>query len=103
MIIFNTTLHVDDSVHDECLEYLKTIYIPQSLKDNLIDSPALFKIESVHEEGGISYALQFRAQDMDILDQWVAAVGGALQHDMGQKFGNKVSGFATILEEIPLS
>lgn len=102
MLIFNTTFHLDDSIHNECVSYLKEIYIPRSLVDGLLEQPSLARIESRHEEGGVSYALQFKTKDMDALNKWAAKVGSLIQKGLTDKFGNKVSGFSTLMEEIPL-
>lgn len=102
MLIFNTTFHVDDSIHDECLSYLKEVYIPQSLAGDLLEQPSLARIENRHGEGGLSYALQFKTKDRDTLNEWAARVGESVQRQLTDKFGNKISGFSTLLEEIPL-
>jgi len=102
MLIFNTTLHLDDSIHDECLEYLKTIYIPQALSGNTLEQPLLARIDRQHEEGGVSYALHLKAQNIDVLNRWAEKTGEKLQKELFDKFGNKVSGFITLMEEIPL-
>lgn len=103
MLIFNTTLHLEDSVHDECLEFLKKVYIPRSLEGSFLEQPSLARIEKLHEESGVSYALQFKTSDIDTLNQWADEVGEFLQQQLTELFGNKVTGFATLLEEIPLS
>ncbi|MDU1903287.1 MAG: DUF4286 family protein [Dysgonomonas sp.] len=102
MLIFNTTLHIEDSIHNECLEYLIQVYIPQSLSGNLLEQPSLARIERQHEESGISYAMQFKTHDIDSLNKWADEIGEYLQQQLVEKFGNKVTGFATLLEEIPL-
>ena len=102
MLIFNTTFHLDDSILDECLAYLKEKFIPQALTGNLLEQPCLARIERQHEEHGVSYALQFKAKDMDTLDKWAREIGEPLQEDLYNKFGNKISGFVTLMEEIPL-
>lgn len=103
MIIFNTTLHIDDSIHDECIEYLRNIYIPKALSSNLIISPSLSRIEKQYEDSGVSYALQFKADDKEILNKWAEITGEILQQELVDKYGQKVTGFVTLLEEIPLN
>lgn len=103
MLIFNTTLHIEDAVHDECLVFLKTFYIPQALESGLLSQPALAKIERQHEESGVSYAMQFKTKDIDVLNRWAGETGERLSAELGRKFGTKVSGFVTLLEEVPLA
>jgi hypothetical protein len=102
MLIFNTTLHLDDSVHEECLLYLKESYIPRSLSNGLLQEPSLMRIQSLHSDSGISYALQFKVKDKGALNKWIEEAGGKLQQELAAKFGNKVAGFVTLMEEISL-
>lgn len=102
MLIFNTTLHVDDAIQDQFIVYLKTVYIPQALESGLLSQPALAKIDRQHEESGVSYALQFKTQDIDSLNKWAEQTGEPLSLDMNKRFGTRVGGFVTLLDEIPL-
>lgn len=102
MLIFNTTLHLDDSIHNECLIFLKERYIPQAISNKMLEQPTLARIEAQHEKHGVSYAMQFKTQNIDILNNWAATIGEKLSEELNNKFGNKVAGFVTLLEEIPL-
>lgn len=102
MLIFNTTLHLDDSIQNECLDYLKNRYIPLAIESGLLVSPSLARIESQHEESGASYAMQFKVDNLDVLAVWGDETGELLQSEMTNRFGTKVAGFVTFLEEIAL-
>lgn len=102
MLIFNTTFHVADGLEDEFIGFLKAIYVPQALESNLLIQATLAKIDRQHEESGVSYALQFKTEDIDTLNKWVEQTGEKLSEKMGAKFGTKVGGFVTLLEEISL-
>lgn len=102
MLIFNTTLHIEDAIHDEYIAFLKTFYVPQALQSGLLSQASLAKIERQHEESGVSYALQFKTDDIDSLNKWVEETGENLSIEMNKRFGTKVNGFVTLLEEVPL-
>ncbi|PXV62662.1 uncharacterized protein DUF4286 [Dysgonomonas alginatilytica] len=102
MLIFNTTLHIEDTVHDECLIFLKTFYIPKALESGLLSQPSLAKIERQHEESGVSYAMQFKTEDIDILNKWAGETGEGLSAELNKRFGTTVGGFVTLLEEVSL-
>lgn len=102
MIIFNTTYHTEHLVSDECLNFFKNEYIPKALESGLLTSPALSKVHISHGESGITYALQFKVEDLQKLEQWVDETGEGLKADLLRKFGNQVAGFSTLLEEVEL-
>lgn len=102
MIIFNTTFHLEDEIHDECLTYLKKEYIPQAITNSLLHDPRLALIHAQHEESGVSYSLQFRTKNVESLEVWMEGIGQELQKDMNARFGTKACGFITLLEEVEL-
>lgn len=102
MLIFNTTFHVEEGLQDEFIDFLKAIYIPRALDSKLLVQASLAKIDRQHEESGVSYALQFKTDNIDTLNKWAEQTGENLSLEMGEKFGTKVGGFVTLLEEILL-
>lgn len=102
MIIFNTTFHVEDSILDDYIRFMKETYIATASGSGFLHEPRFCLIHSQHEEGGSSYSLQFRVKNVDTLNHWFATEGQALQTELTARFGNKALGFVTILEEIEL-
>ncbi|MDR1883151.1 MAG: DUF4286 family protein [Prevotella sp.] len=102
MIIFNTTFHVEDSVCNDYINYMKDIYIPEAVVDGSLSKPRFARIQAQHEESGNSYSLQFQVENAGALDRWFKTQGPALQKEIAARFGNKVLGFVTLLEEIEL-
>lgn len=102
MIVFNTTYHVDDSVHDEVIKYFKEEFIPKAVETGLLREPHLYLIHAQHEESGQSYSLQFRAKNLETLEKWMLEEGEKLQGALISRFGNKACGFMTFLEEVQI-
>lgn len=102
MLIFNTTFHIDDDIHDACIQYLKSVYVAQALASGFLHSPRLTLIHAQHEEGGTSYSLQLMVKNKEVLDYWHQNIGQGLDEEMKRLFGNKIVGFSTLLEEIEL-
>lgn len=102
MIIFNTTFHADDDIKDAFVEFLKTVYIPQAAASGFLFEPRLLLIHRQHEEGGVSYSLQFAVKNTDTLNHWLTNDGNRLHGVLTNRFGNKAMGFVTVLEDIEL-
>lgn len=102
MLIFNTTFHADDDVHDAFLLFMKKEYIPFSSSGGFLYSPCLSRIHAQHEQKGVSYSLQFKVKNIEALNYWLSNDGETLQQALGSKFGNKVAGFITVMEEVDL-
>ncbi len=97
MIIYNTTFHADHSHKEEFVKFLREIYIPRALEGGMLVDAQLAKVMGSEEEG-VNYALQFKAESLDVLDLWNGRIGKNLTAMIGQKFQHKVAGFSTLLE-----
>lgn len=102
MIIYNTTFHIQKETLVECLEYLKSTYIPKALESGHLTEPALRKILHSEDEEGENYSVQFNTKDMNTLNDWIRKVGAALQQDLVKRYPNQIVGFSTLLEDITL-
>lgn len=102
MLIFNTTFHIEDGVHNECITFLKDVYIPESINGGFLLEPRFAKIHSQHELSGCSYSLQFYVKNIETLNHWLTGGETLLQQKLKASFGEKVLGFVTVMEEVKL-
>ncbi len=103
MIIYNTTFCIERDVLSECIEYLKWSYIPRAASGGFLMSPCLHRIlDDGQDDGAASYSVQFRVKNQETLAWWLDTKGEALQQELVARFGTKVAGFSTLLEEISL-
>ena len=102
MIIYNTTFHVEDEVHDMFLFFIRNKFVPQASDSGLLSEPRLAHIYKQHNDKGRSYSLQFRVKDIETLNKWVVGVEKTIQAELVASFGHKVAGFATLMEEVDL-
>ncbi len=100
MIIYNITFHVDNTILEEYIEFLKKQYIPEALKGEILESPRLCKILADSKDGSSSYSLQFHVENTNLLNDWWKENGNRLNDLMLERFADKVMGFTTLLESI---
>lgn len=101
-MIYNTTFHIERTIWDESLTFLKREYIPQAMADGRLQRPTLSRVMRTDEREGISVALQFHVADEETLSDWFDATGHALSKQLSLRFGNAMMGFSTLLEELDL-
>lgn len=102
MIVYNTTFHIHKEILGECLDYLKTSYIPKAMNSGFLHNPYLRRILSSENEEGESYSIQFHAKNIDTLNYWLQNEGAVLQQGLVKRFKERIVGFTTLLEEIDL-
>ncbi len=103
MIIYNTTYHAGINVEKQFIEWLKTEYIPKAVAGGELSLPQLTCIMSDNRETeGKSFALQFHAPSVDVLEIWYRRTGAALLAEMRKIFNEEVVGFSTLMEKLEL-
>jgi len=100
MIIYNTTFHIENEVLEECLQYLKKSFIPKAAASGFLRSPYLRRVLQTQADEGSSFSVQFHVKNVDTLNYWLEQEGHLLHKELVARFGSKVAGFSTLLEEI---
>lgn len=98
-IIYNVTVNVDNSIHDEWLNWIK-IHIPQVLATGQFIDAKLTKVLIEEDMGGTTYSIQYKAKSRQALDNYYTNYADKLRNDGMQKFADKMVAFRTELEVI---
>jgi len=99
MIIYNVTVNVDESIHEEWLTWIKN-HIPEVLATGRFTEAKLTKVLVEEEKGGITYAIQYRAKSREELNNYYKFDADKLQSEGLKKFSDKSLAFRTELEII---
>lgn len=100
MIVYNTTFHIDHGALDEGVAYLKEVFLPRASASGFLLNPLLRRVLQKEENEGESFSVQFHVKNMDTLNFWLENEGAALHQELVARFGRKIAGFSTLLEEI---
>jgi hypothetical protein len=98
MIIYNVTINVDDSVHDEWLHWMKTEHIPDVMNTGLFTEKRMLKVLDDHGSGGTTYSVQYSCNSMDDYEQYKTHHAPGLQAKTAAKYKDKFVAFRTLLE-----
>jgi len=96
-IIYNVTVNIDDSVHDDWLEWMKTEHIPEVMSTGCFIENKICKI-LVNEEAGTSYSIQYTCVSMDDLQEYQKQHATRLQKKHSEKYKDRFTAFRTLLE-----
>lgn len=100
MYIYNVTIQIEDSVHDQWLKWLKEEHIPDMLATGKFSQARICKLVSAESIGGITYAVQYHTPDMATLEQYYQEDADRLRRESLEKFPDKFVAFRTELEVI---
>ena len=99
MILYNVTVSIDESVHDEWLTWMKEVHIPEVMETGCFTESKICRILA-EEEGGKAYSFQYLAPDMETYEKYQSEFAPALQVDHTKKYGGKFAAFRTLLEVV---
>jgi Domain of unknown function (DUF4286) len=98
MIIYNVTINIDQSVHDQWLNWLKTKHIEDVLATGCFFKAKLIKVLVEEEMGGTTYSIQYFAHNHKLLQDYYNNYANKLRQKGLQLFGDKMLAFRTELE-----
>lgn len=97
MYIYNVTISVDKDVHDEWMQWMQNIHIPDVMRTGCFIDNRMLKVLNVEDEG-ITYSVQYTFLNMSDMEEYKTKHGPRLQKDALDKFKDKFVAFRTLLE-----
>lgn len=99
MIVYNVTVNIDDSVHEEWLDWMKNKHIPDVVSTGCFTQGRIYRI-MVQEQQGVSYSIQYTAVSMEEIQRYMKNFAPDLQREHTAKYKDKFTAFRTLLEEV---
>ena len=99
MILYNVTINVDLEVHDEWLEWMKEVHIPDVMATGLFEESKIFRIHTGEDEEN-TYSIQYFCKSIDDYETYQKEHAPRLQQEHSEKYKDKFTAFRTILEEV---
>ncbi len=100
MYLYNVTINIDESVHDEWLNWMRNEHIPDMLATGKFTSARMLKVLVEEEMGGITYSVQYIAPNKEALESYYKEDADRLRGEGMKKFADKFVAFRTELEII---
>lgn len=87
----------DEGIHEELKSWILKDFIPAVANEDIFISQSLLKILNSPNEG-VTYSMQFIAENEDIVDQFRTAQLLSLHNKTQQEYANKVFFVESIME-----
>ena len=100
MIIYNVTINIDESVHDEWLSWMQDKHLPDMLATGKFTHAKMVKVLVEEDMGGVTYSVQYTTKDKQTLESYYREDADRLRADAQKLFPNKFVAFRTELEVI---
>ncbi|WP_378180665.1 DUF4286 family protein [Aquimarina sp. SS2-1] len=99
MYIYNVTINIEDTKHDEWLDWMKKKHIPDMLATGKFSKALMTKVLVEEEMGGITYSVQYTTDSKSTLERYYNEDAERLRSETN-KFAGHFVAFRTELEII---
>ncbi len=100
MYIYNVTINIEESVHDQWLEWMHKKHIPAMIATGKFSKALMSRVMINEEMGGLTYSIQFTTDSKEMLEKYYQEDANRLRNETIQLFPNKFVAFRTELEII---
>ncbi|MBL7472340.1 DUF4286 family protein [Robertkochia sediminum] len=100
MIIYNVTVNVEEAVHEEWVQWMRDVHIPDMIGTGKFSGARMVKVLVEEEMGGITYSVQYYADNRSDLENYYSDDAERMRGEALKKFPNKFLAFRTELEVI---
>ena len=100
MYIYNVTINIDESVHDEWFKWMKEKHIPDMLSTGKFSKAKMSQLMVNEEMGGITYTIQYTTDSTETLQEYYNENATALQDEELRLFKDKFVAFRTEMKVI---
>ncbi|MDH7447537.1 DUF4286 family protein [Aquimarina sp. 2201CG14-23] len=97
MYIYNVTINIEETVHDEWLNWMKNEHIPEMLDTGKFSKALMSKVLVEEEMGGFTYSVQYTTDSNETLQRYYEEDAERLR-SKSNKFAGKFVAFRTELE-----
>jgi len=99
MYIYNVTINVDESIHDQWLTWMKDHHIPDMIATKKFSKALMSRVMVEEEMGGITYSVQYTTESLEMLQQYYQEDAPRLR-SQSKPFEGKFVAFRTEMEII---
>jgi hypothetical protein len=99
MILYNVTINIDRSVHDQWMQWMQTKHINDVLATGKFTSARMVKV-LVDEDEGVTYSIQYVTDSKDKLERYYLEDAPRLRQEGLALFADKMLAFRTELQVI---
>ncbi|MFL5753858.1 MAG: DUF4286 family protein [Bacteroidia bacterium] len=96
MFIYNVTVNIDESVHEEWLAWMKEVHIPDVMRTGCFIDSQLVKV--LGQDEGHTYSFQYKFLEMEDYENYQKNFAAKLQREVRDRYEGKFAAFRTLLE-----
>jgi hypothetical protein len=99
MIIYNVTVKISNEKHDDWVNWMKSVHIPEVMATRMFSKNVFSKV-MMEDEEGTNYSIQYYCHDLETLQKYQDIHAPELQKEHSDRYKEHFVAFRTLLEII---
>ncbi|MBK9285465.1 MAG: DUF4286 family protein [Sphingobacteriaceae bacterium] len=99
MFIYNVTINITHDVHEDWLDWMKHVHIPDVLKTGCFIEAKIHEVMYVEDEGK-TYSVQYKFQSIEDIEKYQKDFAPGLQKEHSERYKDKYATFRTLLRQV---
>lgn len=95
MIIYNVTVNVDESIHEDWVNWMQQFHVPEVLATGKFSKAIMSEVLVKEDLGGVTYSIQYTCDSSELLLKYYQEDAQRLRDAVFKKYGNKFGAFRT--------
>jgi len=100
MILYNVTVKVEHSIHNDWLDWMQKVHVPEIMETGMFLSNRIARMIDPVDPDGFTYAVQYYAADISKIQRYQEVYAPKLQAEHTERYKDKFVAFRTLLKII---
>lgn len=98
MIIYNITIKIYSSIHNDWIAWLKEEHVPDILNTGCFTKAHTLRLLETDDTDGPTYAIQYYAESRSLYNRYIEKFSAIMHQKSFDKWGDKFIAFNSLLE-----
>jgi hypothetical protein len=98
MILYNVTIKVHNSIHNEWLQWLKDEHVPDIMQTECFSNFKILRLLEIDEAEGPTYAIQYFAESKALYNLYLEKFSKQMRDNPFAKWGDKFIAFRSVMQ-----
>ena len=98
MIIYNVTIKLQESIHQQWLIWLKEEHIPDVIATGCFTKATILHLLEIDDSEGPTYAIQYVAENKGLYEWYIETFAPEMRQRSFDKWGNGFIAFRSVME-----
>lgn len=100
MFIYNVTIKLEESIHEQWLHWMVNQHIPEMVATGCFTNGKILRLLEIDDEEGPTYAIQFTAESKANYNRYVEKFAAEMRQRSFDKWGNRFIAFRSVMQVV---